>query len=99
MSDTSPISPVKTTPLSRLNGSRASIDQAPSDLQPGITRPSDRLELSDRAVLLSRLRDLPAVRADLVQRVKSEIDTGAYDTPDKLDAAVRALVDEFANPS
>lgn len=99
MSDTSPISPAQASPVSRLNGSRAALDHKPVTHQQGIARPSDRLELSDRAVLLSRLRDLPAVRADLIQRVRSEIDTGAYDTPDKLDAAVSALVDELSNQS
>lgn len=95
MSNTTPISRADQSPASRLNGAKAALGQPPATTPPGVTRPSDRLELSDRAVLLSRLSDLPSVRVDLVQRVKGEIDTGAYDTPDKLDAAVNALADEF----
>ena len=62
----------------------------------GVARSSDELELSNRAVLLSRLRELPAIRADLVQRIKGEIATGQYETPDKIDIAVDALALEIA---
>jgi len=71
-------------------GSAASDGVAPG-------RSADQLELSSRAVLLSRLRALPAIREDLVQRVRSEIDEGAYETAEKVEAAVGALAEELAS--
>ncbi len=50
------------------------------------SRISDRVELSPTARLLSKLKDLPDVRQDLVSRVRAEIANGTYDTPDKVDA-------------
>ena len=55
---------------------------------------SDRVELSDHARLLDRLRQLPEVRTELVDRIRREIADGAYDTPEKLDGAVRELLDD-----
>lgn len=40
---------------------------------------ADSVEISERARLLSRLRELPAVRADLVQQVRTAVADGAYD--------------------
>ena len=96
MSETSPISHAGAAHSARLNGkAKATIAATPIETN-GVARSADELELSNRAVLLSRLRELPAIRADLVQRVKSEIATGAYDTPDKIDIAVDALAQEIA---
>ncbi|MEM9253412.1 MAG: flagellar biosynthesis anti-sigma factor FlgM [Planctomycetota bacterium] len=70
---------------SRVNGtSTTTIDAA---------RPADQAELSDHARLLSKLADLPDVRQDVVDRVKTEIELGGYDTPERLDSAVDALLD------
>lgn len=97
MSDASPISQSAATPLPRLNG-KPHLSGAPTRADaPDAARAGDELELSNRAVLLSRLRELPAIRADLVQRIKSEIDSGAYDSPDKIDSAIDALVHEISD--
>jgi len=58
-------------------------------------RPSDRVELSDRARYLSKLAALPDVRTELVDRVRREIQDGSYETDQKLDAAVRNLADDL----
>src|SRR4051812_48985240 len=42
-------------------------------------RPSDRVELSDRSRLLSRLASLPDVRQDVVDAARAKIEAGAYD--------------------
>mgnify|MGYP003700648845 CR=1 FL=1 len=99
MSDASPISQSRATHVSRLNGSANSAAHAARAEHNGAVRAGDELELSKRAVLLSRIRELPAIRADLVQRIKSEIDSGAYDTPDKIDVALDALVSEISDDS
>lgn len=51
----------------------------------------DAVELSDRARYLARLKQLPDVRADLVERVRSEIAAGTYETPEKIEAALERL--------
>ena len=57
-------------------------------------RAGDRVELSLRARMLDRLRQLPEVRTELVAAVKTAIDGGTYETPEKLDVAVRQLFQE-----
>lgn len=65
-------------------------------VRPG--RPSDKVEISERARLLSKMAELPAIRADLVARIKAEIAAGTYDDEtspafaDKLDGAARGLL-------
>jgi len=71
---------------------------APSlaETAPPSDRLGDQVELSDRALLLSRLRELPDVRQDLVDQVRSAIERGEYETPEKLDAAIEKLLTEQA---
>lgn len=92
MSDISPIGNTdRLSALSpnRLNGSGAAALEAPR------TRPSDRVEFSDAARLLSKIANLPDVRDDKVQEVRAQIDSGTYETDDKIDATVDALLDEI----
>jgi len=58
----------------------------------GTARPTDQADLSDHSKWLSRLADLSGVRQDVVDRVKTEIELGTYDTGDKLDAALDGLL-------
>ncbi len=62
------------------------------DLKPRSEPLGDRVELSRHAVLLDRLRQLPDVRADLVDTVRDAIAGGTYETDDKLTAAVEGLL-------
>ena len=59
-------------------------------------RTGDKVELSTAAQLLSKLAELPDIRQELVDRVRTEIELGAYETPEKLDAAIEALADDLA---
>ncbi len=83
--DTSPAAPV----ARRATGDSGS---APSQT---LTRPSDRVELSERARYLSKLASLPSVRTDVVDRVKREIANGTYETDAKIDGAVQGVLDEL----
>ena len=56
----------------------------------------DRVELSQHAVLLDRLRQLPDVREDLVDEVRNAIGAGTYETDDRLPAAVKGLLPELS---
>ena len=59
------------------------------------SRPSDRLEISDRARYLAKINRLPEIRADLVEQVKRDIAAGTYDDQAKIDAAADRLADDL----
>ena len=54
----------------------------------------DRVELSSFARFLDQLRQLPAVRQDLVAQVRQAIDAGTYESEDKIDIALDRLASE-----
>jgi len=56
----------------------------------------DEVEISQEADLVSRVHDLPEVRADRIAQIRAEIASGVYETDDKLDIAVGRLLDEFS---
>ncbi len=58
-------------------------------------RSADRAEFSDAAQLLSRLKELPDVRNDLVERVRGEIATGTYLTDAKLRQAIDEMLEDI----
>lgn len=92
MSDINPISRTQQTTLeSSIRSARSSGDPATT------TRSADRVELSEQARLLSKLKQLPEVREGLVNSVKSQIQAGNYDTPERLDTAINALLDDLAS--
>ena len=62
----------------------------------GVVRGEDRVELSDKARYLQRLREVPPVRQELVDRIKGELESGTYETPEKFAEALDALLDDFA---
>lgn len=71
----------------------------PSRTQPHAdttTRGEDQVELSNTAQLLSKLRGLPEVRQDLIDRVRASIADGSYETQDKTDAAIDSLLEDIA---
>ena len=55
----------------------------------------DELELSQEAETVSRVQDLPDLRADRVAQIRAEIASGVYETPEKLEIAVGRLLDEI----
>jgi negative regulator of flagellin synthesis FlgM len=64
-----------------------------------VAGPSDQLDISQAAEAAIQASESGAgggeIRADLVARVRSEIATGTYETPEKLDAALDRLLDEL----
>ena len=91
MSDIAPIG--RPSPNYTVNG-RAAQSTTPSSGAPA--RDGDSVQLSTAAQWLGKLRDLPEVRQDLVDRVRGEIDAGTYDTPARFDAAVDSLLEDLA---
>lgn len=55
----------------------------------------DELNISSEADMISRVRDVPDIRADKVARIKAQIASGTYETDEKLDIALSRLFDEI----
>jgi negative regulator of flagellin synthesis FlgM len=56
---------------------------------------SDELQLSDTGQIASQMNDIPAIRQDRVDAIRTQIAQGTYETPDKLDAAIENLLNEI----
>lgn len=93
MSDLAPIgrpNPTELTPgIAGSFTDRAAATATPTE------RGQDRVELSSTAQLLSKMSDLPDVRQDVIDRVRTEIDLGIYETDDKIEASIDALADDL----
>lgn len=61
------------------------------------TRPerSDSVEISEEARLMSRLRAMPEVRQDLIDRVRRELAMGTYETEDKIDGLLDRVIEDI----
>ncbi len=55
-------------------------------------RADDLFEVSDAATYLNKLRSMPAVRQDVVDRAKRDIADGKIDTPEKLESALGEMI-------
>lgn len=66
-----------------------------------INRGEDKVELSTEAQVLApwleKLKQIPAVRQDLVDQIRTQIASGSYDTAEKLNAALDGMIDETTN--
>ena len=56
----------------------------------------DQVDISTEAELISRIHELPDIRADRVAEVRGQIEAGVYETDEKLDIAVGRLFDELS---
>lgn len=57
---------------------------------------ADEVSISAEADFLSRINDLPEIRQDRVDDIRSQLAAGTYDVDAKLDTAVDRLLDEIA---
>ncbi len=58
----------------------------------GASRGEDRVEVSAMALYVSKMQQLPAIREDLVARVRAQIVSGGYDTDERLNAAMDEMM-------
>jgi len=56
---------------------------------------ADVVEISTASMLAAKIHEVPGIRAELVARVKAEIQAGTYETPERLDAAVDGLMKDL----
>lgn len=103
MSEVNPISGTAGAPLSsavqRAHLEAASATQAASSTGSaqgaGRAQLHDRVEFSEHARHLERLRQMPDVREAKVQAAKNAIAEGAFETPDRLRAALLKLLEDI----
>ena len=74
-------------------GSVGSIDAVAS--KPQAQKATDVVEISAVAKLAAKVQELPAVRTDLVERVKAEIVAGTYETSERLEITIDRLMEEL----
>lgn len=55
----------------------------------------DELDISSEADFVSQARDLPDIRHDRVAQIRAQIQSGEYETSEKLDIALSRLLDEI----
>ncbi|MCC6230564.1 MAG: flagellar biosynthesis anti-sigma factor FlgM [Phycisphaerales bacterium] len=94
----SDIAPISSGPLARIGP--ASVGRASSSVRAEAApsrRGTDQVEVSDMAYYMSQLRSLPPVRQDLIDQVRSQVEAGTYETPQKIDAAIEAMFDDLTS--
>ena len=82
MSDIAPIGPSIVASATQ-TGRNAPITPSPDSTTS--SRGGDKVELSSTAQLISKLANLPSIRQNLVNSVKSQIAAGTYETADKIE--------------
>lgn len=93
MTDISSVSAIQN--IGRAEPRSADTDRVGRTTAPAARRPSDAVELSDRARLLSELKTLPEIREDLVATIQAQIESGNYETQEKLEAAVQRMIEDL----
>ena len=64
--------------------------------QPSSFSQVDQVDISPEASFVAEARELPEIRQDRVAALKAQIESGTYESEDKLDAALDRFLDELA---
>ncbi len=56
----------------------------------------DQVDISSEAQKLASMNDTSEIRAERVADIRQQIETGQYETAEKLDGAVERILDELA---
>lgn len=57
--------------------------------------PRDQVEISPLAQMLDGINQLPEIRHERVEAIRSQIASGVYETPEKLELALDRMLDEM----
>jgi len=55
----------------------------------------DQVEISTAGRMMDRLQESSEMRSERLAQIKTAIDAGKYDTPEKLEAALSKMLDEI----
>ena len=75
--------------------------KAPQRIKPTQTEtvvdntPVDQVDISPEADFVNQIHDLPEMRTDRVADIRAQIESGVYETDEKLDIAIGRLLDEI----
>ena len=83
----------RTTNLQNTNAVSLRTQNTTTGAQSASSVPVDQLELSAEAQQIMQSGD---IRADRVADLRAQIANGQYETPEKINAAVERMLDEFA---
>ena len=95
MSEIPSVGPRPISTVQRVSSNGTAPTSEPVSAANGIAEHGDRVELSERAQMMERLRRSSGVRQDVVDRVRAEIDQGSYETPERLEVAIDRLLDDL----
>ncbi|MDP6957867.1 MAG: flagellar biosynthesis anti-sigma factor FlgM [Planctomycetota bacterium] len=62
--------------------------------QPVSGKPADSVEISEMARLVSEVTNLPKVRQEKIDEIRQMVDSGKYDTPERLAGALEQFLKE-----
>jgi Anti-sigma-28 factor, FlgM len=91
------ISPIgSNTPITRLQGSKA-VGVAEGSQDADHDSP-DTVQISDGARYLSEIKGLPEIRTDKVQAARDSIAAGTFETPERVNGTVDAVMEDLNSP-
>ena len=61
----------------------------------GVAAAGDRVQISEHARWLEMLSHVPAVRSEKVEELRRQIEAGEFETPERIEGAVRQLMEEL----
>ena len=64
-------------------------------LTAGPARPAPQSVREELDGWVRRVKQAPEIRVDLVRRVRAEIDAGEYETPERIEKAVKGLIEDL----
>ena len=91
--DVSGIGPISGATPARAVSPTASVSQPA--MTSSVAGPRDELEISSAGKMLDRLSETPELRAERLAQIKEAIENGAYDTDEKLEAALSKMFDSI----
>ncbi len=56
---------------------------------------ADRVEISEHAKLLEQLSQIPSIRTEKIDELRKLIESGQYETPERIEVAIRKLMEEL----
>ena len=83
---------------------RQQVESAKATQATSITTPTDQVDISAEAELNNQtiemidqlqIQDLPEIRTDRVAQIREAIESGTYETEEKLNVAIDRLLDEI----
>lgn len=76
--------------------SRAQPTTTPAETVAGPSSPQDQVEISEVGRMLEGASRTPGIREQRLAQIKAAIESGTYDTPEKLELALGRMIDKVA---